>query len=79
MSNEEAQNDEIMAMASIFEEDVFESSSENGRVTGGRFSAHLELPRLFQVLFHSDSGISLLRSIICFSYAFRFNSDLKRN
>ena len=63
MSDEEAQDDEIMAMASIFEENVFESSSENGRVTGGRFSAQLELPEPFHVIFKSDAGMTLCKII----------------
>lgn len=43
MSNQEAQDDEIMAMASIYEEEVFESSVDENGLKGGRFSANIDL------------------------------------
>lgn len=42
----EAQADELLALASIFEEGVF-SAADDG--SGGQFSAHVQLPRPFLV------------------------------
>jgi len=46
--DEEAQEDELLALASIYNEDVFEVTREDGK-PGGQFSARLELPDHFSV------------------------------
>ncbi len=41
--DKEAQEDELLALASIYDENIFESS-QDGATVGGRFNAHLDLP-----------------------------------
>lgn len=50
MSDSESQEDELLALASIYDENTFSSSTEKGS-PGGQFSAVLELPEPFNVIF----------------------------
>lgn len=49
MSDKEAQDDELLALASIYEGNVFSSENENGKCCG-QFRAFLSLPKPFHVL-----------------------------
>lgn len=62
MSDKEAQEDELLALASIYDGDIFSTTEiENGQVVaGGQFAAHLDLPEPFYVKLGNATGISLL-------------------
>ena len=53
MSDQESQEDELLALASIYDPDVF--FVDEGDVASGHFAAHLTLPKTFHVCF-SNSG-----------------------
>ena len=55
-SDEEAQEDELLALASIYNEDVFEVTREDAK-PGGQFSARLELPDNFCVQMDSSGKV----------------------
>ena len=52
MSDKEAQEDELLALASIYDNEVFSTTLDSDGVTiaGGQFSAHLDLPQPFHVI-----------------------------
>ena len=47
-SDREAQEDELLALQSIYDAQIFVSTTEGDR-PGGQFVAHLDLPPSFQV------------------------------
>ncbi len=47
-SDSEAQEDEVLALESIYDSQIFVASSDGER-TGGQFVAHLDLPAAFSV------------------------------
>ena len=53
MTDQESQADELLALASIFDPDVF--FTEKGNIPSGHFAAHLSLPEGFCVTF-SEQG-----------------------
>lgn len=57
MSDKESQDDELLALASIYEDDVFSSTQDAGESPGGQFAAHLDLPQPFQVQFETSGKI----------------------
>ena len=51
MTDLDAQEDELLALASIYEEDVFTSQCVTGEKTEGQFTAAVILPQPFLVSF----------------------------
>ena len=47
-SDSEAQEDELLALESIYDTQIFVSTTEGDR-SGGQFVAHLDLPHSFHV------------------------------
>ncbi len=55
MMNQEAQEDELLALASIYDGCQFEASQQ-GDTPGGRFSANLDLPEPFYIKMNMING-----------------------
>ena len=55
VSDKEAQQDELLALASIYDDTVF-SASQDAEQIGGQFLANIELPESFKIRLPSSSG-----------------------
>ena len=57
MSDKEAQGDELLALASIYDADVFSTTLDSdGALPGGQFASHLDLPQPFFVIPQQAKG-----------------------
>ena len=69
ISDQESQEDELLALASIYDDESFlvTSPGDEGDMAGGQFSAQLELPQPFHVLFSSpQKGRKYNQGSLCF-------------